>query len=164
MHNLAVSGCPILFADPVPCSSCNVACSSSSFCCCSCCCSSKTRSCSCCRRCCGCCCGGGGCFCSSIFSWALWMCAIFRIVLTWLYIWIASNRHVEWAPFCICANVTLNLNYRLPPSWMSVILKFVLLIIFDMNMSYRLPFCETIAHLMSHNNRRQLPRRKWRQW
>ena len=31
---------------------------------------------------------------------------------------------------------------------------------FDMNMSYRLAFCKTIAHLMSHNNRRQLPRRK----
>jgi len=31
-------------------------------------------------------------------------------------------------------------------------------------MSYRLAFCKTIAQLMSHNNRRQLPRRKWRQW
>jgi len=31
---------------------------------------------------------------------------------------------------------------------------------FDMNMSYRLAFCKTSAHLMSHNNRRQLPRRK----
>ena len=31
---------------------------------------------------------------------------------------------------------------------------------FDMNMSYRLAFCKTIAHFMSHNNRRQLPRRK----
>ena len=30
----------------------------------------------------------------------------------------------------------------------------------DMNMSYRLAFCKTIAQLMSHNNRRQLPRRK----
>ena len=31
---------------------------------------------------------------------------------------------------------------------------------FDMNMSYRLAFCKTIAQLMSHNNRRQFPRRK----
>ena len=36
--------------------------------------------------------------------------------------------------------------------------------LFDMNMSYRLAFCKTIAQLMSHNNRRQLLRRKWRQW
>ena len=36
----------------------------------------------------------------------------------------------------------------------------LLLLFFDMNMSYRLAFCKTIAHLMSHNNRRQLPRRK----
>jgi len=32
--------------------------------------------------------------------------------------------------------------------------------LFDMNMSYRLAFCKTIAQLMSHNIRRQLPRRK----
>ena len=28
---------------------------------------------------------------------------------------------------------------------------------FDMNMSYRLALCKTIAQFMSHNNRRQLP-------
>ena len=30
----------------------------------------------------------------------------------------------------------------------------LLLLFFDMNMSYRLAFYKTIAHLMSHNNRR----------
>ena len=35
---------------------------------------------------------------------------------------------------------------------------------FEMNMSYRLAFCKTIAQFISHNNCRQLPRRKWRQW
>jgi len=34
----------------------------------------------------------------------------------------------------------------------------------DMNMSYRLAFCKTMTQFMSHKTRRQLPRRKRRQW